>query len=124
MTVPQRILAIFALPALAVFVLFVVLGFFWWPFFIVALPAAALVVYLMHRRADQAILGRLDARNLGEIEGERLRNTVESLSLQSGIDQPDLYVVESNAINLGALHGSRSSLVVTCLLYTSDAADE
>ena len=118
----QRILAIFALPAVAVFILFILLGFFlWWPFYIVALPAAALVVYFMYQRADQAVLNGLDARNLGQLEGDRLRNTVENLSLQSGIDHPDLYVVDSPACNLATIQGANASLVVTSGLL--DALD-
>lgn len=114
-----RILAIFALPVVLVVVLFVVIGFFWWPAFLFALPAGALVLWFFYRRADQSVLGRLGARNLGEREGERFRNTVESLSLQSGIDQPNLWVVETDAVNLGAVDGNEPALIATTGLLES-----
>ena len=109
-----RLLTIFALPIVAAALLFVLLGLFvWWPFYLLALPAAALVLWFFYNRADQAILGKLDARNLGEREGERFRSTVESLTLQSGIDHPNLFVIDSQACNLAAIEGKESALVAT-----------
>lgn len=120
-----RILAIFALPVVAVVLLFVVLGFVvWWPLFILTLPAGALVLWFFYNRTDRAILSKLGARQLGEIEGERFHNTVENLTLQSGIDQPKLFVVETEACNLAAVAGKESALIATTgLLDTLDVLE-
>lgn len=114
-----RILAIFAVPVAAVLTVFVVLGFFWWPAFLLAIPVAALVLWFLHRRSDAVIISRLGARPMGQIEGERLVGTVENLSLQSGIDQPKLWVVESDAINLAAIDGVEPALIATSGLLNS-----
>jgi len=114
-----RILAIFALPALAVFVLFIILGFLWRPFLLFALPVAALVVWFMWQRSDQAILSKLGARGLGEREGERIRNTVENLCLTSGIDQPEIFAIDTPACNVVSISGRNDALVVTTGLLES-----
>ena len=120
-----RILTIFALPIVLALLLFVILGFFvWWPFYLLALPAAALVLWFFYNRTDQTVLGKLDARNLGELEGERFRSTVESLTLQSGIDHPNLFVIDSQACNLAAIDGKEPALVATSgLLETLDVLE-
>ncbi len=116
----SRILAIFAIPALAALLLFVLLGAFaWWPFYILALPAAGLAVWLMMRRSDSSLLSKLGARQLGAKEGERILNTVENLCLTSGIDQPDVMVIDTPACNLIALSGQNNVLIATTGLLES-----
>ena len=118
---PFRILAIFALPVAAALLVAIVIGFFWWPAFLIALPLAALVFWFFYSRADRSVLSRLGARNLGQLEGERFRSTVENLTLQSGIDHPNLWVVETPACNLAAINGKEPALVATTgLLETLD----
>jgi len=115
-----RLLTIFAVPVALVLLLFVVLGaVVWWPFFLFAIPVAALVMWFLYNRADQSVLSSLGARNLGQREGERLRNTVESLTLQSGIDHPSLFVIDSEACNLAAIGGKDPALVATSGLLES-----
>ena len=122
---PSKIFAIFAIPATIIFLFFVVVGLLlWWPIALLAPVAAALVVWAMWRRSDRAMLTKLDARPLGEREGERILNTVENLCLTSGIDQPDVYAIDSNAVNLVALSGVNNSLVATTgLLESFDALE-
>lgn len=115
-----RILAIFALPALLALIIFVLLGaLVWWPFYVLAIPAAALVVWLMMRRSDSSLVSKLNARPLGQKEGERILNTVENLSLTSGIDQPEVLVIDSSACNLIALSGENDVLIATTGLLES-----
>ncbi len=124
-TVALRILAIFALPVVLVALLFLLLGIFvWWPFYVLILPAAALVLWFLYNRADQSVLSKLGARNLGEREGDRFRNTVENLTLSSGIDHPNLFVIDSEAVNLAAIEGKEPALVATSgLLETLDVME-
>lgn len=107
-----RSVVIFALPALIAFFVFALLGFVWWPFWLFALPVAIGVIWLLEQRAEHVVLNRLGARPLGEKEGERISNTVESLCLQSGIDQPDLYVIDSPTSNLASLSTRSGPLLV------------
>ena len=110
---PTRILAIFAIPALAVFLIFLLLGFAWWPLALLSLPAAAATVWYFWYRSDDAIIRSLDARPLGQTEGQRIRNTVENLCLTSGIDQPDLLVIDTPACNLISVSGRNDALIAT-----------
>lgn len=117
-----RIFAIFAVPAAAALVIFVLLGaMVWWPFFVLALPAAAGVALWFWWRSDDAVLRTLDARGLGVNEGQRVLNILENLCLSSGIDQPDVKVIDSTSTNLASIAGRRSTLVVTTGLL--DALD-
>lgn len=122
---PSRILAIFALPALIVFLLVLIVGYLiWWPLVFLAPFAAAGIVWFLWRRADRSILDKLNARPLGQLERERIMNTVENLCLTSGIDQPDVFAIDSDAINLVALSGVNDSLVATTgLLESFDALE-
>ena len=110
---PARILAIFAIPAIAVFLSFLLLGFAWWPLALLSLPAAALTVWYFWYRSGEAIIRSLDARSLGQNEGQRIRNTVETLCLTSGIDQPELWVIDTDACNLISLSGRTNALIAT-----------
>ena len=110
---PTRIAAIFAIPAFVGFLLFVILGFVWRPFFILALPVAALIVWWMWRRSDDAILSKLNTRPLGQLEGERVLNTVENLCLSSGISQPEVRTIDTKACNVISLSGRNDALIVT-----------
>jgi hypothetical protein len=111
---PGRIFAIFAIPALALLVLFVLLGvIIWWPFYLLAIPAAAITTYYFWYRSDEAVLRALDARNLGQTEGQRILNTVENLCLSSGIDQPNVMIVDTAACNLATVSGRNDTLVAT-----------
>lgn len=118
---PLRIFALFAVPAALIFVIFVVAGFVWWPFWLLTIPATAAVVWAYWRRADDAVIRSLSARPLGATEGQRLRNTVENLCLTSGIEQPEVLVIDDRAVNVATINGRRNTLVVTtALLDTLD----
>ena len=111
---PMRVAAIFAVPIAIVAVLFLIVGYLiWWPLALVALPAAGLVGWWYWYRADERVLGNLDARPLGEKEGARFHNVVESLCLTSGIDEPDLMVIDNDTPNLASVSGRTSTLVAT-----------
>lgn len=111
---PARILAIFAVPAVAVVILFCVLGVaVGWPFYIVAIPAAAAIVFWFWWRSDASVLRNLGARPLGQTEGQRVLNIVEDLSLKSGIDQPRVLVIDDPACNMAAVCGRMDTLLVT-----------
>jgi len=115
-----RVLVIFAVPATVVTVVFVVLGVvFWWPLLVLAIPAAALTVWWLFRRADSVVLRKLACRPLGEIEGERLRVILERLCLTTGIDEPELRAVDDEALNLAVVSGRTHTLVVTAGLLQS-----
>lgn len=119
---PTRIFAIFAVPALAVFVLFVLLGALtWWPVALLSVPAAAAVAGWFWWRSDDAILRSLQARPLGQTEGQRVLNIAENLCLSSGISQPEVMVIDSPACNLATVSARRHTLVVTTGLL--DALD-
>lgn len=109
-----RIFAIFALPALAVFLLFLVLGaIIWWPIAALSVPAAVGVVAFYWFRADDAVLSAMNARPLGQTEGQRVLNIAENLCLSSGIGQPDIRVIDTPACNLATVSARRNTLVVT-----------
>lgn len=111
---PARISAIFALPAAAAFVVVAVLGVItWWPLVLLAPLVAAGVITWFWWRSDEAVLRALDVRPLGQTEGQRVLNTVEDLSLKSGIDQPDVRVIDDPACNMAAVSGRADTLVVT-----------
>ncbi len=119
-SMPARILAIFAVPAVAVVAIFCLLGaLVWWPFFLLALPAAAGVVFWFWWRSDEAVLRMLDARKLGQAEGQRVLNAVENLCLRSGIEQPDIRVIDDPACNLATISGRGDTLVATTGLLTA-----
>jgi hypothetical protein len=118
--VPSRILFIFAIPALVTFLVVAVIGaIVWWPLAILSIPAALLVVWALWRRAHGAALASLGVRPVAEREGARIRNVVESLCLSTGIDQPDLHVIDSPALNVATLSGRTNSLVATTGLLTA-----
>jgi hypothetical protein len=113
-SMPTRIFAIFAIPAVLLLGIFVLLGVIvWWPFYLVAIPAAALAVWYFWYRSDESILRSLDARPLGETEGQRIMNTVENLCLTSGIDQPEVLIIDTPECNLISVSGRNDTLVVT-----------
>ncbi|MGI9604803.1 MAG: hypothetical protein ACR2P0_01565 [Acidimicrobiales bacterium] len=114
-----RVLAIFALPAAAVAILFIALGFVWWPFFLLAVPAALLVTWLLWRRADASVLRSVGARPIAEREGARITNMVESLCLSAGIDTPTIMVVDDPARNLATISGRSHTLLATSGLLES-----
>lgn len=111
---PSRILFIFAIPALITFVLVAIVGaVIWWPLVVLSIPAALLVVWFMWRRAQSAVLSSLGVRPAAEREGARIRNVLESLCLSTGIDHPELHVIDSPALNVATLSGRTNSLVAT-----------
>ena len=120
--VNARVLYIFALPAALVFLIVLILGVaLWWPIALLSLPLAALVVWLMWSRSDQAVLSSLSSRGLGQTEGQRVLNTVESLSLSSGIAQPGVMAIDDPACNIAVVSGRQDTIVVTTgLLETLD----
>ena len=114
MRVNAKVLYIFALPAVAVFVIVLVIGLLiWWPLALLSLPLAALAVWWMYRRSDEALLNSLNARGLGQTEGQRVTSTVENLSLASGIAQPEVMVIDTPACNVAVISGRQDTLVVT-----------
>jgi len=116
---PAKVVAIFAVPAVAALALFGAIGLLWWPLALLAIPAALALPYLMWRRADSVVLRSLDVRPLAEREGARILNIVSKLSLASGIEQPDVVVIDSQARNLASVSGRRNTLVVTSGLVAS-----
>lgn len=109
-----RVLYIFAIPAVLVVLIGVILGVvLWWPIALLALPLAALVVWFMWNRSDEVVLRSLGARGLGQTEGQRVLNTVESLSLTSGISQPNVMVIDTEACNVAVVSGREDTIVVT-----------
>lgn len=113
-SMPTRIFAIFAVPAVAVLVLFIVLGaIIWWPIAILSIPAALGIVAWFWWRSDDAVLRSLGARPLGQMEGQRVLNCAENLCLSSGIAQPDIRVIDTPACNLATISARRHTLVVT-----------
>ena len=108
-----RILVIFAIPALATLIVVGALGFVWWPFFVLAPLAAALVVVWFWWRAEDAVLRMLDSRPLGQVEQARIANVLERLCLSSGIDEPELRAIDTDAMNLALVSGRDHALVVT-----------
>lgn len=120
-----RILAIFAVPAVAIFILFVVLGLLtWWPIALLSIPAAAGVAAWFWWRSDDAVLRTLGSRPLGATEGQRVLNIVENLCLSSGISQPEIQVIDTPACNLATVSCRQHTLVVTTgLLETLDVME-
>lgn len=120
--VNARVLYIFALPALVVFLLVLIAGVvLWWPIALLSLPLAAAVVWVMWNRSDQVVLSALGARGLGQTEGQRVLNTVESLSLSSGIPQPNVMAIDDQACNIAVVSGREDTIVVTTgILETLD----
>ncbi len=117
-----RVLYIFALPAVVVFLVVLLVGIIvWWPIALLSVPLAGLVIWAMWRRSDQVVLSALGARPLGQTEGQRVLNTVESLSLSSGIPQPDVMVIDDAACNIAVVSGREETIVVTTgILETLD----
>lgn len=108
-----RIAVIFAAPAVLVLVLVGALGFVWWPMFVAGLLGAVAVVVWFWWRAEDAVLRMLDARPLGQFEQARIANVLERLCLTSGIDEPELRVVDTEAMNLALVSGRDHALVAT-----------
>ena len=109
-----RVLYIYAIPAATVFVVVLVGGYLlWWPLALLSIPLAALAVWALWKRAGQSLLSSLGARGLGQTEGQRVLNTVENLCLASGIPQPNVMAIDSDACNIGAVSGTEDTLVVT-----------
>lgn len=108
-----RILVIFAIPALVALVVVGALGFVWWPFFVLAVIAAGVAVVWFWWRAEDAVLRLLDARPLGRVEQARIANVLERLCLSTGIDEPELRVIDTDAMNLALISGRDHALVAT-----------
>lgn len=108
-----RIFVIFAVPALVALVVVGLAGFLWWPFFGLAVLVAVLAVVWFWWRAEDAVLRMLDARPLGQVERARIANVLERLCLSSGIDEPELRAIDSDAMNLALISGRKHALVAT-----------
>ncbi len=117
-----RILYIFAIPAAIAFLLIGAIGFLIWrPLVILGIPAAIAAAWFMHQRSDAVVLKALGTRGLGQAEGQRVLNIVENLSLSTGIDQPDVQIIDTPACNLAAIGVREPTLIVTTgLLHTLD----
>ncbi len=118
-----RILYIFAIPAAAVALVIILIAVLTrLPLLaIFALPVAALTVWFMWQRSDDAVLKSIGARGLGQTEGQRVLNLVENLCLATGIDQPQVMVIDSPACNIAALGAREKTLVFTTgMLETLD----
>jgi Zn-dependent protease with chaperone function len=115
-----RVFVIFAVPALAAFVIVAAVGaLIWWPLVILGIPAALAAVWWFERRSDEAVLRLLHTRPVAEREGERITRIVERLSLSSGVTQPDIRVIEDSAVNLAIVSGRTNTLVATTGLLTT-----
>lgn len=109
-----RVPTIFAVPALVAGFAVTVVGLLTWrPLIVLAIPTAAFVSWIFWRRAHDAVLRRLDARPLGEIEGQRVLVIVERLCLASGLRQPNVRVIDDSAINLAIVSSTDNTLVAT-----------
>ena len=117
-----KVLYIFALPVAAVFVVTLIIGFLIWkPLAILSILFAGLTLWFMWRRADTAVLKSLGARGLGQTEGQRVTNTVDNLCLSSGVNNPNIAVIDDPACNLATVSGRDDTIVVTTgLLETLD----
>lgn len=111
---PLRALAVFAMPASVAAAVVGIIGFLiWWPLIVLAVPVFALVGWFLWQRSDDAVLAAVDARPLGQSEGERIRNIVERLCLSHGFAQPDLAVIDTSGRNLLSIEGRRTTIVAT-----------
>lgn len=109
-----RILYIFAIPAAIALVLCIIVGVLtWWPIALLSVPLALFVVWLMYRRSDEVVFNSINARGLGQTEGERVRNLVENLCLSTGIDHPEIKVIDSSACNVAVIGAHQKTLVFT-----------
>jgi heat shock protein HtpX len=119
------VLFIFAIPAVVVLLVVAIVGaIIWWPLAILSIPAAAATVWFLWQRAHGAVLSSLNVRPPAEREGARILNVVESLCLSTGIDQPEVMVIDSQALNVATLSGRENTLVATSgLLATMNAME-
>lgn len=85
------------------------------PILIAGLVIAVAIVGAVWARAEAIVLRSTGARRADRPGDERFRNLVEGLCVVSGTDEPDLYVMDDEALNLAVLgRGSRqASMVVT-----------
>lgn len=114
-----RISLIFVLPALLALLIVGALGFVWWPFFVLAVVVAILVVVWFWWRAEGAVLRMLDARPLGQVERARIANVLERLCLSSGIEEPELRAIDTEAMNMALISGRDHALVATTGLLSA-----
>ncbi len=111
-------LAASIVPALVVAVVALVL-FPWWLAIIAAVVVGTAIFALGSRDAEGRMTKRLGATPIDPARHARLVNLVEGLSLQAGVQEPKLYVVEDEAVNALVLgrDGARAVIVVTSGLY-------
>lgn len=82
---------------------------------ILILAALAAAAYLTHRRysqADEVLLDEFDVVDGDEHEHARAYNLLESLSLRSGINRPELYLTDDQAVNGLAIQQSGAAAAV------------
>ena len=104
-----------AVPLVVIFVLLLwLLPGPWWLGVPLGVVAAALIVWLRARRADEIVLSRLGGGLLRPDGAVRLENMVQGLSLAGGVIEPNLVVLSDQARNAMAVRRhDRNHLVVT-----------
>ena len=92
---------------------------------LVALPLSIFFIlvytYSSYRFGDSVVLSATNAKPADEREYQYLRDTVEGLSIASGIPQPKVYVIESDDLNAFATgrNPENASIAVTTGLIRS-----
>ncbi len=111
--------------AVALVVIFAVLGLPWWLGLLLGLLAAAGFSWWLGRGALARALDELRARPLRPLEFPNYPNLVEGLSLSTGLSEPDLYVVDDRAMNGAAVAAADGAALVltTGLLQALDRVE-
>ena len=98
-------------------VLAVVIGLvsWWWLGLAIGVIVGIATFVLRPRNAAAKVLARYELRDAGPEEFPRLVNLVESVCLDSGVDEPSLHVIDDPAMNLAVVAeaGRPADLVVT-----------
>ncbi len=84
-------------------ILFVVLAVIipvvpWWLGLLAALAAAGLLVFQRLRTAHDVVVDKLAAHH-GSVSSVRLTNMVQSLALAVGVEEPEAFILDSDAVN-------------------------
>lgn len=94
----------------------------WWVGIVVGLLAAVAVVALRLRRSHDVVLGSFQSGTSDSIGVERASNLLQSLSLASGMQEPELRVMAEPSRNAAAIrHRDTATIIVTSGLL--DSAD-
>lgn len=100
-----------AIPLLLIFLL---IGVPWWLAPIVGVGVGLGIVIMRLRRADRFVLSKLGATLTDPDDVPRFSNLLEGLALRSGLQEPDIYVIEDSAPNAASVMADdRTSVVIT-----------